>query len=141
VELDESEVVMNHRIIPANKASPSLAIQIRRQGTDLWLSSPVVQVSPGQIYEARIDWTDHPSSTNMGQYVMEIGPGGSFAVDPTGHCEGHVRAWAQSVNDIVQFSLSSDTSITGAWAIGHSAVSLTPSVELHVTVKEVDPDL
>lgn len=161
VDLDESEVVMNHYIVPSDKATNKvLQLQVRPQGTEEWLmttttttasessSAPLsfVSVQPDTVYEARffLDSANGDLPENVGalEFVMELSDGGSFAVDKTGHCEASSRAHGKGQR-IVNFTVNGtgtaaqqqDVTLLGAWATGHSTVYLTPAVILRLDDK------
>ena len=149
VEFDDTEVVMNHRIVSAENANKKLNLQIRPQGSDTWIDSSsslsaATSVTPGTIYEARFDLSEALSQEpefEALQFVMEISEGGSFAEDKTSHCE-NLRAHGDG-NRPVLFTADGTTEsvgLVGAWAIGHSAVSLTPETKLQVA-KSTSQDL
>ena len=147
VDLDDSEVVMNHRIVSAERASTTLRLQVRPQGADTWLSSSTEEpltVSAGTAYEVQFDLSAYQGQEEFEnlQFVLEISEGGSFEADRTGRCE-NARAHG-STDRIVNFTVTGDTDqvqIVGAWALGHSAVSLTPATQLLVSAAAASHEL
>lgn len=133
---------MNHYIVPAEKAPTMLNLQVREKGTEEWSAESEISVQAGGMYQARFSLTNKPERFETLEFVMEIGKGGSFEPDRTAHCESF-RAHGRG-EKVVNFTVdgtSESVLLVGAWALGHSAVSLTPATLFRVGVTEKSPEL
>mmetsp|Transcript_4072 Transcript_4072/g.5330 ORF Transcript_4072/g.5330 Transcript_4072/m.5330 type:complete len:181 (-) Transcript_4072:257-799(-) len=135
VELDDTEVIMNHYVVPSNKADHSVEIEIQPEGASEWMTSPVVYVKPGmESVKVRLKV---PQALQMEtvQYVVETTEGALFA-DST-MCDGK-RAYARDYDTEVVLKFNDDFStnkshaveIWAGWAMGHEEVRLTPRLKL-----------
>ena len=155
VEFDESEVVMNHHIVPVHKSAPVWRLQVRPKKWDdpgAWMpdasDTPNVTVQAGTVYEARVliveeetekDDDDYTEEHPFYQFSLQLGEGGLFT---KGQCQ-QKRAWGwgnweKDTATLPTFTVESATTLVGAWAVGHSAVSLTPILELLLEPKARD---
>jgi hypothetical protein len=85
VDLDETEVVMNQRILPAEMASTLLAIEVREEDAKAWSTTAVIPAGRAGSYEARLVIPANAPATV--QFVMEVSAGGSFG-EEEGMCQG-----------------------------------------------------
>jgi hypothetical protein len=146
VELDESEVIMNYFVLPAERSPHPVEIEIQQivddNGTsadELWrndhqLTFPANVVSK---WRARLRVPDKLKRRAV-QYVMEIfGSSESAEVAhfiPSTWCQGK-RMHAQKADTSVTFEIdgnveSSAVELLAGWATGHEAVALTPRLVL-----------
>lgn len=137
VEFADDEVVMNHHIVAADRAKTFVHLQVRPRGTQEWTNASENEfpVTAGQIYEVQFDLTtvqERPEFADF-QFVLEASKGGSFAPDRTAHCE---NSRAHGDGDVIlKFTVdgtAENVNLVGAWALGHSEVTLSPAAKLRV---------
>jgi len=120
VDLDETEVIMNHEVEPDDE----IHLQARPEGSKEWLDSPITSVSSNSFYELRLVLRENYSQL---QYVMEATSGGKFQ---DAICNGkriHGEYVPGSVAGKVQVGAS--TKVCAGWATGHGPVKTTPMFE------------
>jgi len=137
VEFADDEVVMNHHIVAAENAKTTLQLQLRPQGGEAWTHAfnDEFQVKDGQVYEVQFDLADVQGQLDFLdlQFVLETSSGGSFGPHRTAHCENS-RAHGDG-DGIIRFTVDGtveNVNLVGAWALGHSEVTLTPAAKLRV---------
>jgi hypothetical protein len=135
VDLDDTEVVMNHQIRRPDEALyAGVEIEVKfidsddSEWTTTGLQYPAHRPSTVharlRIPPAALDYTDV-------QYVMETTVGGVF--HPATMCEGS-RSHASSRQHVLVLNITGEVEsveLWAGWATGHSAVSLTPRTILH----------
>mmetsp|Transcript_21149 Transcript_21149/g.29897 ORF Transcript_21149/g.29897 Transcript_21149/m.29897 type:complete len:176 (+) Transcript_21149:19-546(+) len=132
VELDETEVVMNHYIVPAHKADHEVVIEIQPEGYTDWVTSHIVYLEPTiESVKVRLQ-VPHALHDETVQYVVESTEGGLFA--DSNMCDGK-RAYARDYDDEVVLKFNHDfhethLELVAGWAMGHEEVRLTPRLKL-----------
>mmetsp|Transcript_14202 Transcript_14202/g.19871 ORF Transcript_14202/g.19871 Transcript_14202/m.19871 type:complete len:176 (-) Transcript_14202:218-745(-) len=141
VELDETEIVMNHHIVPAHKADYTVDLEIKPEGYSDWLTSHVVYIQPS-IESVKVRLKVPPAlQDETVQYVVETTEGALFADSPM--CDGK-RAYARDYDTEVVLKFNPDfhethLEIWAGWAMGHEEVRLTPRLKLER--REEQPEL
>jgi len=138
IDLDESEVVMNHHIRPASDSDYLVQIEAKlHDGNDDndWTTSglafPADQMS---VVALRLKVPSQLQHTTV-QYVMETtSAGASFVQAPT-KCNGsrsHGNQYDEVVHLQVDGTLATTTQVelVAGWATGHAPVTLTPRLVL-----------
>ena len=91
----------------------------------------------GILYEARFNLSSlvqDDATLQEFQFLLETGPGGSFAQDRTGHCPNNVRAGGKG-DRIVTFTVDGSSDVVelmGLWGVNFGPVTLTPMTKLLV---------
>eukprot|EP00977_Amphora_coffeiformis_P000404 scaffold108_cov162-Amphora_coffeaeformis.AAC.15 len=146
VEFADDEVVMNHPIVAAENAKTTLQLQLRPQGKEDWTHAfeNEFEVTAGQVYEVQFDLATVRGQLDFMdlQFVLETSAGGSFGPDRSAHCE-NLRAHGDG-EGIRKFAVDGTVetvNLVGAWALGHSEVTLTPAAKLRVVQGTAAQDL
>jgi hypothetical protein len=147
VDLDDTEVVMNHQILLPEQALHSVEIEVKLLASDSGSGSG----SGSDESESESDWStagltypaSRPSTVQARlrippelerrdiQYVMETTEGGVF--HPAAMCEGS-RSHASSRKHVLVLEVSGEeesVELWAGWATGHEAVTMTPRIVLH----------
>jgi rRNA small subunit methyltransferase G len=123
-ELDETEVIMNNKVIPyAQSSDQSMYIDLRS-------TEPVTVGSTVNLVFR------NPKSRPDVMYVIEASEGARF-VD--GRCDHEKRVGGKAQTVAVVHSLIIDTlpvHVWGGWATGHEAVQLTPVLTLGLDMED-----
>jgi hypothetical protein len=148
VDLDDTEIVMNHKILAPEDAPQIVHVQVRPAAADAaaeneseWMSTLEYPAETRTRINAKIQ--PPPEEAGAGtralQWVMETTKGAKF-IAPYSVCEGS-RANGASQNDYSILEISGETDrvdLWAAWAGGHEPVSLTPRITLTRSTKAAD---
>jgi len=140
VDLDESEVIMNHQVLPPDESDPvrvEVRVVVENDGgggggddNDEWRTSGITYPSGiPMTVQARLRLPDKLRREEI-EYVIETTKGGVFVPPKT--CEG-VRSHAKNQLDEVTLRIDgseSQVELWAGWAPGHGPVSLTPKTIL-----------
>jgi hypothetical protein len=143
VELDESEVIMHHHIIPADDEEPAgVSIQVQPYGTDQWLSESDFSIEstpitikvrldyPPQLQRQDVQWvieSSSPSSSSPSTTEEEGAGAGAEFIDRGVMCDGS-RAFSRSQDHAILRidDISKPIELVAGYAPGFEAVRLTP---------------
>jgi hypothetical protein len=151
VELDPSEVIMNHLIVPYDKADiPGVELELKAFTTEEELNEPLGWVTGEYTYS--VTTTTQPihiairlripeaaktmfvQARRDVQWVLETTMGAKFVYSEA--CKG-TRGYAQRDDDkqilkilIGESNLPESIELIAGWATGHEAVTLTPKLIL-----------
>ena len=131
VELDESEVIMNYRVVKAESAKALVEIEVQPEGAekDTWTTKTFTYQGPTTL-KARLKVPDDMADDEV-QFVIETTKGGEF-VGLTKQCEGK-RAFSRSYELAVELKLTGEEDVVelhAGYATGFGSVVLTPRFKL-----------
>ena len=137
VDMDDSEVMMNQKVLGEKDAPHRVTIQVRPEGSTEWMKNYTYPKDALTSLEVRLDVPPALEKQDV-QFVVETSDGAKF-VEPV-MCEGR-RSFARSYDDAVTLVLEGSTdsiSLKAGWASGYEAVSLTPSFVMQMEQSEPD---
>jgi hypothetical protein len=128
IELDETEVIMNHRIVPVKYSREYVTIQVKTENGD-WTSDFTYNGSGPTIIQARLQVPDELEHDPV-QFVIETTEGAVFTAPKM--CEGR-RSFSTNYADPVTLQITGEAesvTLVAGWAAGHEAVTMTPKLLL-----------
>jgi len=137
VDLDETEVMMNHKVLEEKDAPHPVTVEVRAEGSNEWVKNFTYPKDALTSVEVRLSVPPALEQQDV-QFVVETSDGAKF-VEPV-MCEGR-RSFARAYDDAVTLVLegSTDTvSLKAGWAAGYEAVALTPSLVMRMEQSEPD---
>jgi hypothetical protein len=126
VDLDETEVIMNHYVVPVKKSREYVTIEVKAENGD-WTSNLTYSGSEPTTIQARLRL---PQMEYPVQFVMETTEGAVFTTPEM--CEGR-RSFSTHHADPVTLQISGEAgsvTLLAGWAAGHEPVTLTPKLIL-----------
>ena len=125
VDLDETEVIMNHQVKTVENAPHLVNIMVKENEESEWAHYWNYTPGVSKSLQVRLDVPEALQEEDV-QYVIETSNGAKFTTSVM--CEGK-RSFARAYDEAVTLEVdgSTDTvSLRAGWAIGHAPVSLTP---------------
>lgn len=130
IDLDESEVIMNHMVQSADKALHLVQLEATVKGQDdAWTTESPLYI-PSALSPVTVQFRLKTPAALHGQtlqYAIEATTGATF-LEPS-KCQGR-RSHANHQDEIVELNIetSEPVEVMAAWATGHEAVTLTPKL-------------
>ena len=134
IDLDETEVIMNHRVVPVKKSREYVTIQVKTEHGD-WTSDFQYSGSEPTTIQARLQVPQELEHDRV-QFVVETTEGAVFTTPEM--CEGR-RSFSTNHADPVTLKITGEVesvTLLAGWAAGHEPVTLTPKLLL----KRAAPD-
>ena len=156
IDLDESEVVMNHHIRPATDSDYLVQIEAKLNDDPDWTTSsieyPADQISvvslrlkvPPELEHVTVQYvievvaTTNTNNNNNTTTPPPPPPAGASFVQPPTKCHGS-RSHGNQYDEVVQLQVNGTTNtattstlieLVAGWATGHAPVTLTPKFVL-----------